>query len=183
MNIYFYSQYSIKESRKIFLSFKKINFIVFSNILKSKNNIFEDNDLKKIDYFILFIKNLDVRVMYITALAFLRKKKVIVLLPENIKVDMNWGYLINNSEFHFFNKNNLYEKVDKIISQLKQKTSDDLFNIKYTLRLSGKISDYLNWKADKINLSGADWLRQLIQEHMDNDPDYQNVLKDKYKLN
>ena len=56
----------------------------------------------------------------------------------------------------------------------------NLFNIKYTLRISGKIADYLNWKADNKNVKKADWIRDQIQQIMQDDAAYQEFLKNKF---
>ena len=82
----------------------------------------------------------------------------------------------------FYGASNLQEKILDFIRSLDQGSLRDLFNIKYTLRVSGKINDYLNWKAKKVDTRKADWLRDRIQDIMKSDSDYQKYLQDRYKL-
>ena len=56
-----------------------------------------------------------------------------------------------------------------------------MFNIKYTLRISRRISDYLNWKSKKVDMPKADWLRNKIKDVIERDDDYQQYLQDRYK--
>lgn len=183
MKIYFYSANINKQVNRVVDLLKKTDLQLFSNLfLKNKQDIFSDHNLYKSDHFILFMKDFDAKIFYIISFALSRKKRVICLLPKNIKIDDNFKSLQNSLEIYFYDEHDLNFRISNIISSLQIKNKNNLFNIKYTLRLSAKISDYLNWKAEQINMSGADWLRQMIQENMDNDKDYQAVLKNKYKV-
>jgi len=83
----------------------------------------------------------------------------------------------------FYQPADLQEKILNFLRLLDQDNLRDLFNIKYTLRVSRKINDYLNWKADKLSVRKADWLRDRIQDIIKDDSGYQKHLAEKYKLN
>ena len=69
----------------------------------------------------------------------------------------------------------------QFLQKLDQNSGRDVINVKYTLRVSAKMSDYLAWKSQSTAMPKADWIRNLIADTCQNDKDYQNFLNLKYK--
>lgn len=190
MKIYFYSPQSSSETQAVIACLKQAGVSVLSNLLPvPKVSKKTQEGMGKVDGLLVLVKTLDTQAAYLLALVLSQNRPVLCLLPKGGKIDSTLVNLTSQANFakklqiNFHQSSDLKQQVIAWLQTLDQGNLRNLFNIKYTLRLSGKISDYLNWKASKINLSGADWLRQIIQESMDSDADYQAVLKNKYKVN
>ncbi len=190
MKIYFYSPQASSEASLVSNYLKQAGVSLLSNLApvlkKNKDN---SEGALKVDALLILAKNLDTQAAYLLALVLAQNRPVLCLLPKGSKLDSTLENLNQQANFakklqiSFYQDSDLKQQVIAWLQTLDQGKLRNLFNIKYTLRLSGKISDYLNWKASDANMSGADWLRQLIQDNMDNDTAYQTVLKNKYKLN
>jgi predicted HicB family RNase H-like nuclease len=190
MKIYFYSPQATSETSLVSNYLKQAGVSLVSNLSpvlkKNKDN---NEGMLKVDALLILAKNLDTQAAYLLALVLAQNRPVLCLLPKGVKIDATLENLSQQANFakklqiSFYASNDLKTQLISWLQTLDQANLRNLFNIKYTLRLSGKISDYLNWKANNVKMSGADWLRQLIQENMDNDTAYQTVLKNKYKLN
>jgi len=73
------------------------------------------------------------------------------------------------------------EELDKTIAEYIQLFGMDpelseVPNIKFTLRISKKISHFLHWKTHNTKKTKADFLRELIQEIIDKDEKYQKYM-------
>ncbi|MBT7228448.1 hypothetical protein HN859_02960, partial [Candidatus Parcubacteria bacterium] len=84
-------------------------------------------------------------------------------------------------KIEFYQNTDLKQKIFDFLKTLDKGDIRDLFNIKYTLRISRRISDYLNWKSKKVDMPKADWLRNKIKDVIERDDDYQQYLQDRYK--
>jgi len=53
----------------------------------------------------------------------------------------------------------------------------ELPTIKFTLRVTTRIERYLHWKTNNTKITKADFLRELIENLIDKDQDYQRFVK------
>jgi len=184
MKVYFYSNNpaEAKENKEIIRYLKRAGVTVGSNLsgqTEMKN---------KLDALIVQGKKLDAKASYLMALTLSQGKDVLCLLPKGVKADEALSGLQSDDNFgqklhlKFYQPDGLLDQVISFIKSLDQDSLRDLANIKYTLRLSSKISDYLNWKAKIKKMRKADWLRQQINQIMDNDTQYKKFLEDKFDI-
>lgn len=185
MKIYFYSnQYLNNQNAKdIVLYLKKAGAEVLSNLQPAGSG---NPSLDKVDAFVFQGEKLDTKASYLIALVLAQNKEVLCLLPQGAKLDPSLKDLEADSKLaqkihiELYEEFNLKEKVLAFLQIIDNDSIRNLFNIKYTLRISGKIADYLNWKADNKNVKKADWIRDQIQEIMQDDVAYQEFLKKKF---
>ena len=82
----------------------------------------------------------------------------------------------------FYTSESLEKDIIDWMQILDKDSVRDLVNIKYTLRVSSKISEYLNWKAKQLKMRKADWLRQQIKDMIEKDKEYQEFLGKKFSI-
>lgn len=186
MKIYFYSLDKTIDSKSIERYLKQADMEVIDDS-KSNSQEMSANLFGKIDALIFQGSVLDARAGYLIALALSQNKEVFCLLPLGAKVDDTLQNLKQDKNFvkklkiDFYQSKSLKEKLFDFLKSLDKKNVKDLFNIKYTLRISSSIADYLNWKSKKEDIPKADWLRDKIKDMMDADTGYQKYLGDRYK--
>jgi len=190
MRLYFYTNEFINNqaAKQIVEYLKRAEINLFSNLsLKSEAKGFsQDQPLDKMDAMIFQGKKLDAKSSYLVALVLAQGKEVLCLIPQGTKLDDAWQILKSDSSvsaklhLEFYNQSDLQGKVLDFLRSLDSASIKDLFNIKYTLRISNKLADYLNWKAKKLGAKKADWLREQIEIMMADDADYQKFLKNKF---
>src|SRR3989339_103253 len=189
MKIYFYSNQFLnnKDARDIITHFKKIGVEVSSNLDSTKATGTEGMSLDKVDALVFQGEKLDTKASYLIALVLAQNKEVLCLLPHGAKPDSSLQDLGTDSKLakkihiELYDQENLKEKVLAFLKIIDSGDIRNLFSIKYTLRLSGKIADYLNWKADRQNIKKADWLRDQIQQIMQEDEQYSEFIKNKFQ--
>lgn len=191
MKVYFYSNNkNEKEAQAIVSYLKRVGIKVMkgSSEQNKEKDLSKDLALSKIDALIIQASSLDAQAGYLIALALAQSKNVLCLLPEGKTPDSTLRSLKADKSFtkklyiEFYKTDNLTEKVSQFLQLLDKHDMKELFNIKYTLRISRKINDYLNWKAKKVNMRKADWLRERVRELMKSDKEYQEFVKGKFKL-
>lgn len=188
MKIYFYSNQYLnnQKAKDIVLYLKKAGVEVLSNLGSSASGGLDGRFLDKVDAFVFQGESLDTKASYLIALVLAQNKEVLCLLPQGAKLDPSLKDLESDSKLaqkihiELYNEANLKEKVLTFLKIIDNGSIRNLFNIKYTLRISGKIADYLNWKADNKNVNKADWIRDQIQQIMQDDIAYQEFLKKKF---
>lgn len=192
MKIYFYSNNQngkdaltiSKYLKKVGIEFKD-NFSDIDNV----DNFAQDSALSKVDSLIVLTSNLSEKEIYLIALSLSQNKDVLCLIPQGKNVGNALKNLKDNDKFsdklyvEKYQGNSLIEKVSIFLESLHKDDMKELFNIKYTLRVSSKINSYLNWKANQINMPKADWIRDIIRELMNSDQGYQDFDKNKFKVN
>ncbi|MBT4849556.1 hypothetical protein HON36_01750 [Candidatus Parcubacteria bacterium] len=187
MKIYFYSSDKTIDSKHVERYLKQVGIEIVDD---SKGGINQDASVKpfgKMEALIFQGKNLDARAGYLIALALSQNKEVFCLLPNGNKIDGTLQSLKDDKNFNkrlkieFYQNTDLKQKIFDFLKTLDKGDIRDLFNIKYTLRISRRISDYLNWKSKKVDMPKADWLRNKIKDVIERDDDYQQYLQDRYK--
>ncbi|MFA5127362.1 MAG: hypothetical protein WC465_05210 [Patescibacteria group bacterium] len=189
MKLYFYSPQNNADSQLAMSALKQAGVSLSSNLLPARNlPKGKEESLTKVDGLLVLAKNFDPQAAYLIALTLSQNRPVLCLLPKGQAPDKTLQSLQAQPNFakklriDFYEPAQIKAPVIVWLQSLDQDSLRNLFNIKYTLRLSAKISDYLNWKAKQTSMTGADWLRQQIQDAMDKDSDYQQVLKNKFKV-
>ena len=188
MKIYFYSNQYLnnQDAKDINLYLKKAGVDVVSNLSASGNGGTGDKSLDKVDAFVFQGDKLYTKASYLIALILAQNKEVLCLLPVGSKTDASLKDLETDSKLakkihiETYDKNILKGKVLEFLKIIDNDSIRNLFNIKYTLRISSKIADYLNWKADQENIKKADWIRDQIQNIMQDDDAYQEFSKNKF---
>ncbi len=185
MKIYFYTSSINSQSKDIIKYIKRIGFDLSTNI--TEGNI-QDQSLDKIDTLVVQGQKLDGKSGYLIALSLSQNKEVLVLLPKGNKPDSTLYDLQQDKNFSkrlkiiFYTSESLEKDIIDWMQILDKDSVRDLVNIKYTLRVSSKISEYLNWKAKQLKMRKADWLRQQIKDMIEKDKEYQEFLGKKFSI-
>ena len=184
MVIYFYSQTKDEIGKGILQYLRKAQVEVFSN-LNTKNPT--NTSLSEADALLIYSKGLDEDSSYFVALAMSENKPVLFLTDiqgekskklKNLQENKNFTDKVEIAQCNLQSVNDI---ILKFLQKLDQDSGRDMFNVKYTLRVSAKMSDYLDWKAKQIGARKADWLRNMISEKLQDDQEYHNFLNKKYK--
>ena len=75
-----------------------------------------------------------------------------------------------------YTENGLNELLVNFIQTI-ERGGRELPKIKFTLRITSRIERYLHWKTHNTKLTKADFLREMIEEMIENDTDYQRYVK------
>ena len=185
MVVYFYSQNQDEIGKHIFQRLRKIRIDVFSNLSATKPT---DASLNEADALLIYSTTLDEESSYFVALAMSENKPVLFLTDnqgiksktlKTLKKNKNF---LDKMEISQCDLQSVDELIINFLQKLDQNSVRDMVSIKYTLRLSPKMSDYLDWKAKQVSMRKADWLRNLINKKIDKDKEYQKFLNIKYKI-
>ncbi|MFA6307934.1 MAG: hypothetical protein WCS88_04175 [Patescibacteria group bacterium] len=188
MKIYFYSNQYLNnpDAKDAMLCFKKAGADVLNNLSPNVDGGVAGGSLDRVDAFVFQGDKLDTKASYLIALVLAQNKEVLCLLPKGAKLDTSLKDLEADSKLakkihiELYSKDDLKEKILSFLKIIDNGSIRNLFNIKYTLRISGKIADYLNWKANKENIKKADWIRDQIQCIVQDDKEYQEFLNNKF---
>jgi predicted DNA-binding protein len=191
MHIYFYSNASDNDqnSQQILQYLRRVGTTVISET-STKKIATEAGALPmdKVDALLIYGQKLDAQAGYWLAWAVSKNKDVLCLLPEGSKIDAALEHLMTDSvaskKLHLerYQTKDVLEKVANFLETFGQENLSELYNIKYTLRLSRKINEYLDWKSANTQIDKATWLRENIQNLMDSDKDWQSYLSTKFKI-
>lgn len=183
MMIYFYSNGSQEIAKDILQYFKKAKIDVLSNLNKGKSS----ESLADIEALVIF-GDLDDRASYFMALALSQNKSVLFLPAKeqyNFSQLKNWQASPNFKEkitVKVWHAKEVFGDLANFLQTLDKDSGRDMIHLKYTLRISPKISDYLIWKSKDTNKKKADMIREIILQMMEDDKNYQNFLQEKFKL-
>ena len=186
MTIYFYSNEKNQTiGKEMIQHLKRSGAMVISNLLTSQST--GDLSLEEVDALIILGDELDANGSYFVAWALSQNKHILFLLSKQPSANQTLQTLKKNKNFSdkvnivIYQPDDLQQILLDFLQKLDQDSGRDAVNIKYTLRISPKISDFLTWKAKHDEIRKADWLRKLITEMMQNDQAYQQFLNKKYK--
>jgi predicted DNA-binding protein len=191
MHIYFYSNASDNDqnSQQILQYLRRVGATVISET-STKKVATEAGALPmdKVDALLIYGQKLDAQAGYWLAWAVSKNKDVLCLLPEGTKLDAALEHLLTDSvaskKLHLerYQAKDVLDKVANFLESFGQENLSELYNIKYTLRLSRKINEYLDWKSAATSIDKATWLRENIQGLMEGDKDWQSYLSTKFKI-
>ena len=185
MKIYFYNNKE-EQAKKVNTYLKQVGVEVMTDTAGQKAE--GDIALNKADALLVLVNSLDAQAGYLIALALSQNKDVLCLLPEGKSLDATLKNLQKDNNFakklniEFYQEDNLIEKISSFLQSFAKDDIKELFNIKYTLRVSNKINDYLNWKSKQKGVRKADWLRDKIKDIIEEDKEYQEFIKNKFQV-
>lgn len=132
--------------------------------------------LDKMDAFIIDGSSGDSEIGYIVAYALFRKKHVLYLLPSGKDLDPALDHLSSRKEISpFFHLRHwtpqvLINHARDFIKLLSLEAGEsEVPSIKFTLRITPKIDQYLTFRAKRSNAKKADFLRDLIEDEIKKD--------------
>ena len=128
----------------------------------------------------------DSEIGYLLAHAILQKKPTLCLYQKGAQIKKTLGHLGQKiPEFIIvkpYQKNELENIITEYVKLFGMDPEySDVPNIKFTLRISQKISHYLHWKTHNTKISKADFLREMIQEVIKTDEKYKKYIIQKKK--
>ena len=184
MIVYFYNDKTLDES--VVRQATKILKQAGVDILGHTSHGSEQS-MDKVDALVFLGASLDARASYLVASCLAQGKEVLCLVPKGKKIDDTLGSLqadeILGKKLHLeVFADDLSQPIVGFLKLLDKDSVRDLFNIKYTLRVSRRIADYLNWKSEKVSMKKADWLRAQIQQIIDNDQDFKDYKAKKFEI-
>lgn len=147
-----------------------------------------ESSMEKVDALVIYGLSLDAQAGYWLAWAIAKNKDVLCLLPAGVKIDAALERLQQdqrsgkNLRIEHFQGQEALLKVANFLEALGQENLQEVYNIKYTLRLSRKINEFLEWKNKESGVDKATWLRQQIQNLMDQDANFKKYLDNKFKI-
>jgi hypothetical protein len=123
----------------------------------------------------------DSEVGYLLAHAILQKKPTLCLYQKGAQIKKTLSHLGQNIPAYIMVKSYDSRSLETVIADyIKLFGMDpeysDVPNIKFTLRISQKISHYLHWKTLNTKKTKADYLRERIQEMIENDDKYKKYI-------
>jgi len=176
MKLYFYSNSHNQAVCKTIRSYlKKLGMEIISAGDKVKNGAI----LADVDFLFLHDLPLDSHSSYLLAMGLAQNKDVICFVPKGKKIDPTLQTFLDNKilakKLHliFYEQKNVLKGIEDFFESFDLEKLNEVVNIKYTLRLSNQINDYLNWRAKKSGIPKADWIREQIRKIMLTDKDYQ----------
>lgn len=181
MMIYFHSNNpDSKDAKQVIEYLKKLGI----DLAMAKNQL---ASLAEVDALLVQGDALDTNANYFIALAIAENKPVLCLLSKKIN-DQTVVALETNKNFQnkvklvFYKEEDLTDNIITFLRELDAQAGQEVANIKYTLRINQKISNYLNWKIGNAKRKKANWLRDKLQLMMEQDQGYQKYLQDKFKI-
>ena len=141
-------------------------------------NTAEGNHLEKIDALILEITEPDSQINYLLAQAILLQKSTLCFFKKNNPPRQLLTHLRKKNVPHCiaaksYVDNNLADVIIAFIKTLKPTVElSNIPNIKYTLRMTEALENYLNWKAKQTKINKADFIRDNLKKMMEEDEEY-----------
>ena len=121
----------------------------------------------------------DPQIGYTVAYALFRKKHLLYLLPRGRSLDPTLALLAKRKEnqryfqVRYHIPQTLAQYVNEFLRLLSLDPKDaETPSIKFTLRITPNIDQYLNWRARRKGIKKADFVRHLVDEELKNDKLY-----------
>ena len=171
-----------------------VGVLVMSNLAQKNISGFSSQDLEKIGQTgEMLLERMDALIIegsrpipesgYLIAIALAHKKPILYLLEEGKKANKNLLHLQNDKNTVKFLKLKNYteESLEKVLIDFlrvaERGEGKESPTIKFTLRVTPRIERYLRWKTSNSKLSKADYLREMIDDIIDSDDDYQKFIR------
>lgn len=137
--------------------------------------------LNHVDGIVIETTTSDPEIGYLLAHAILQKKPTLCFYQKGSQIKTTLSYLGQKIPSFIFLKPYEKEDLEKTIAdyiKLFEMDSElsEITNIKFTLRISKKISHFLDWKTHNTKKTKADFLRELIEKIIKEDDKYQKYL-------
>lgn len=121
---------------------------------------------------------------YLIALALAHQKPVLYLSERGKSISKNLLHLQKGKEasrllyLEYYELKSFKKVIFEFLKKIEKGDVKQKANIKFTLRINPRIEKYLSWKTHNTKVTKADFLRELIEQIIDNDPDYQKYFGD-----
>lgn len=175
---------------KISAILKESGIMVLSNVKELSTNSLTNQEivqaehngqilLDKVDAFIIDGSEPNPEAGYIIAYALFRKKYILYLMPGGKSLDHALAQLAKRKESApYFHARHLAPQV--LLRHIKdflrllsvEAKENEAPSIKFTLRITPKIDQYLSWRANRSGLKKADFLREMIDVEIKKDGYY-----------
>ena len=198
MRIYFTADNQAPEPmQKVFLQIIDIlsqaGVLVLSNLAAKNISGFSSQDLEKIDQAgEVMLEKMDALIIdgtrplpesgYLIAIALAHQKPILYLSQKGRLINKNLVHLQkdkNTAKFLFleyYNQNDLANLILEFLQKVEKGEGREMPSIKFTLRVTSRIERYLHWKTHNTKISKADFLRNLIDNLIDQDENYKKFV-------
>lgn len=137
----------------------------------------QESFLARMKGIVLEVTEGDPEIGYLLAYAMMQKKPALCLYQKGKNIKSILSYLgtkpPRNLIVQSYNEYNLEKLIVSFARRLETSPEEsDIPAIKFTLRISLKISSYLAFKTHKKKISKADWLRAAINKMIAEDEEY-----------
>lgn len=140
--------------------------------------------LDRMDAFVVDGTVSNPEIAYIVAYALFRRKSLLYLLPRGRSLDPTLALLAKRKEnqryflIRYHIPQTLFVYVEEFLKLLSPDSErSEVPSIKFTLRITPHIDQYLNWRTQKEEAQKADFVRKLIEDELKNDTIYQKEKK------
>ncbi|MCX6785867.1 MAG: hypothetical protein NTZ18_03405 [Candidatus Komeilibacteria bacterium] len=193
MKVYFFSKQDAaagspgsaeqKEASEAIIKFLKDNGLTVVSNLLSRAGL-EQLSFEHMDGLIVEGKNSVAEAGYLIALALAQAKPILYLLPKGAPLPDQLRSLQENKKLrklfllHFYTPRVLPNFLGDFIDIIETgELRREVPTIKFTLRFTARANRYLTYQSRKKRISKADYLRQLIDQNIKSDEEYQNNLR------
>lgn len=144
----------------------------------------QESFLARLKGIVLEVTEPDPEIGYLLAYAMMQKKPALCLYQKGRNIKNMLSYLgtkpPRNLIVQSYNEYNLERLIVNFARRLEISPEEsDIPAIKFTLRISPKISSYLSFKTHKKKISKADWLRAAINKIIAEDQEYREFREKK----
>ncbi len=168
--------------------------LVMSNLANKNITGFSSQDLEKINQAgEVLLEKMDGLIIegtkplpesgYLIAIALAHHKPILYLSEKGRIINKNLLHLQkdkNTAKFlqlQYYTDNTLEKMVLDFLQEAEQGEGREAPTIKFTLRITPRIERFLHWKTHNTKISKADFLRELIEDLIDEDEEYQKFVK------
>ncbi len=119
---------------------------------------------------------------YLIAFALTHRKPILYIVEKGRTIDPNLVHLKKDKSIghllalEHYTESGLDELLVNFIQTI-ERGGRELPKIKFTLRVTSRIERYLHWKTHNTKLTKADFLREMIEEMIENDTEYQRYVQ------
>lgn len=190
MNIYFFASRATSEKNRvrqglIRAALERAGAVVQTNLdhaeAPSGNVEHAGPRLEEMDALVIEGTSGDPEVGYLLAFAISAKKTTLYLMEKGSQAKNPLKYLpAKTIPAHIlvrtYHEPTISQAIGELLDHLQQGEFAEIPSIKFTLRITPLIEQYLHWKTHNTSLSKADFLRQLIiEEVIKKDEEYKKL--------
>lgn len=183
MKIYFYAKSeAVKEVHQQIIKFFKNNGVLILSNLTDHENL-ADLSFEKMDGLVVEGPEVLASAGYLMALALAQSKPVLYLLPKGSFTPEQLKTFQDNSKMGKFLTVVFYapKKITAPLADFIRVMETGEFRketplVKFTLRFTPRADRYLSWLNKEKKIKKADFLRELIDEHLKNNREYKEEL-------
>ncbi len=138
--------------------------------------------LDRVDGIVLDIANHSPNFHYLLAQSIVLQKPTLCLYPESSPPRDILKHLYRKNipkTIHKvpYTESSIRDIIRQFVTSVQpaQRRTKETPNIKFTLRLTESLDEYLAWLSDNYNINKAEYIRKLIEQQRDNDSNYRNA--------